>query len=688
MTARRRSLLTCAAIAALGVGGTAWAQDAEPVQLAQMTGEYLDRIVVTSTRSERQLRVNVGNIAVMEAEELDLIGPHVASEALNRLPGVNVMRGSGQEHLTSIRSPVLTAGAGAGSFLYLEQGVPLRAAGFANVNGLFEAIEEIGGGIEVIRGPGGALYGSNAVHGMINFLVREPSADPESYLEASYGSFDRFTTRGWTSRTIGDEGSGYFIGFSGLSDGGFRAQSGVDDQKLTGRFDFNRGRITSTTVLSFVNMNQETAGYAEGPRAYEDEAIARGNINPEAYRDSESLRWSTRIDVEQGDWTFSATPFARKTDMIFLQHFLPYKAIEENGHWSLGSQFAAYRRMDRGQIILGADVEYTEGYLVETQTLPSFGAFPTGVHYDFDVDALVLAPYVHAEYELTDRLRLEGGLRYEATEYDYVTNVAPGTRGRFRVPDNRTDEYETVTPNIGLAYDFNEQLIGWVKYTRGARAPQTSDLYRLQNLQTVGDIKEEALDSFETGVRGEMGDAAFEIVGFYMDKDNFFFRDADGLNVPNGKTRHVGVEATASLPINDVLTLNGSATYAEHTYRFDRPVGNASERISFGDDVDGAPHFLASAQLVWIPVENVTAELSWTHVSEYFTDAANQRTYPGHDVFDLRARWQINDRFNVFGAVRNLLDEEYAERADFGNGVDRYFPGEPRAVQVGFGASF
>src|SRR5690606_38456230 len=143
-------------------------------------------VVVTGTRSERPLRDNVGNIAVMDTDEVDLIGAHVASEALNRLPGVNVMRGSGREHLTAIRSPVLTAGAGAGSFLYLEDGVPMRAAGFANVNGLFEAVSELSSGIEVVRGPGGALYGSNAVHGMINFLTRAPSDDLGNYLEASY----------------------------------------------------------------------------------------------------------------------------------------------------------------------------------------------------------------------------------------------------------------------------------------------------------------------------------------------------------------------------------------------------------------------------------------------------------------------------------------------------------------------
>ncbi len=662
----------------------------QPFQTAQLqTGQYLDRIVVTATRSARALRHNIGNIAALEAEELDLIGPHHASEALNRMPGVNVQRGSQVEHNTAIRSPVLVAGAGQGSFLYLEEGVPMRAAGFGNVNALFDANDVIGAGVEVVRGPGGALYGSNAVHGMINFLVRSPATQPGSYVEAAYGSFDRFTARGWTSQVLDDEGSGYFIGLSGGSDGGWRTDSGVDQQKVTARVDFNRGDIRTRTIFSFVNINQETAGYVQGPDAYKDRALSRINTFPEAFRDIRAWRWSTRIDWNNGGaWTLSATPFARKNEMSFLQHFLPYQGLEDNGHWSVGSQFAAYRDMANGQLILGLDTEYTKGYLWEFQQRPSFGAFPQGVHYDYDVKALVLAPYAHLEYQLTDRLRLETGLRLEMTDYDYTTNAPTGINGRFNVPADRSDDYQTLTPNIGLAYDINASAIAWVRYVRGARAPQTSDLYRLQDQQTVGDIKVETLDSIEAGVRGQWGLAAFELVGFAMDKRNFFFRDADGLNVADGKTRHVGLEVSGSVPLGDQFTVRGAATLARHTYRFTRTVGNFNESITRGDDMDTAPHLLAGAQLVWTPTDNFLAELAWTHVSSYYTDAANTQTYPGHDVFDLRAQWHINDTIRVFGAVRNLFDKKYAERADFALGNERYFPGEPRGFMGGLGLSF
>jgi iron complex outermembrane recepter protein len=67
----------------------------------------------------------------------------------------------------------------------------------------------------------------------------------------------------------------------------------------------------------------------------------------------------------------------------------------------------------------------------------------------------------------------------------------------------------------------------------------------------------------------------------------------------------------------------------------------------------------------------------------YFTNAANTRRYPGHDIFDLRAAWSVTPGAELSLAVRNLADKRYAERADFAFGADRYFPAEGRAFTVG-----
>jgi len=55
-------------------------------------------------------------------------------------------------------------------------------------------------------------------------------------------------------------------------------------------------------------------------------------------------------------------------------------------------------------------------------------------------------------------------------------------------------------------------------------------------------------------------------------------------------------------------------------------------------------------------------------------------------VFNLRADWTLTENVTLFGAVRNLANTDYAERADFAFGNDRYFPGEDRAFTLGLRA--
>lgn len=67
----------------------------------------LDELVVTGTRSGTPILELAGNTGRISEEEIDLVRPDHITEIVNRVSGVNIQRGNGQEHLTSIRSPVL-----------------------------------------------------------------------------------------------------------------------------------------------------------------------------------------------------------------------------------------------------------------------------------------------------------------------------------------------------------------------------------------------------------------------------------------------------------------------------------------------------------------------------------------------------------------------------------------------------
>ena len=148
----------------------------------------------------------------------------------------------------------------------------------------------------------------------------------------------------------------------------------------------------------------------------------------------------------------------------------------------------------------------------------------------------------------------------------------------------------------------------------------------------------------------------------------------------------MGVEADVRIALHETLTLQSAVTYAKHTYRFDRPTGNSAESISFGDDVDSAPRVMANTRLTWRPFDRLTAEAELVSMGSYFTDAANDHEYDGHNVLNLRAERGLTDTLAAFITVRNVTNELYAERADFAFGEDRYFPGETRTF--GFGLRY
>ena len=102
--------------------------------------EEIQEIIVLekklSSLSEWSNNQSISSINEDELVQLDAQHP---KQIFRRSPGVWISRGSGQEHLTAIRSPVLTGPGACGSFLLLEDGIPIRPTGFCNVNGLFES---------------------------------------------------------------------------------------------------------------------------------------------------------------------------------------------------------------------------------------------------------------------------------------------------------------------------------------------------------------------------------------------------------------------------------------------------------------------------------------------------------------------------------------------------------------------
>ena len=310
------------------------------------------------------------------------------------------------------------------------------------------------------------------------------------------------------------------------------------------------------------------------------------------------------------------------------------------------------------------------------------------MHYDYDVKAFVGAGYVDKTFEVARNTTLNVGARAEYTAYDYTNNADTGRSGRFIRAADRKDDFLTITPKINLIH-ANGPARYYVRAARGSRAPQVTDLYSVQLNQNPGEAEVETLDSLEVGYKRTLGtDSQFELAAFSMWKDNFFFRNANGFNVVDGKTKHIGIEGSLTTPLTHWLSFSIDGTVAKHQYNFDLDEGSAANNISAGTRVDSAPDTLATARLTAAPTDAIMTELEWRHVGAYFTNPGNTAKYDGHDIFVLRGHYALTDSFKISARIDNLLDARYADRADFAFGNERYFPGRPRTIFVGLSADF
>ena len=650
--------------------------------------ETIDTIIVTGRRDSQPLETLIGAIGRVTTPELELVGHQHIHQAATRLPGVWLSRGNGQELLAAVRSPVFTGPGSCGEVLISEDGLPIRPTGLCNVNQLFEVNTEQASGLEAWRGPGTVFYGSNAIHGVINSLSPEIE---RSYLSLEAGSYDYQRIKlGWRQESGNHQ---WQLAGNGTVNNGFKEYSGFDQQKLSLKHQWRGSNVESTTHLSMVNLNQETAGFIRGRDAYRDPQLRTTNPNPEAYRDGRALRLSTALSGgTEASYLWQLRPYLRHSSMDFLQHFLPGQPRERNGQTSAGIQASRQQSLDSSSTLwLGADMEWASMRVEEFQAnvlgSPDNVRYQ-GQHYDFGVDSRQLAAFANLELQQTDELTAEAGARLETIHYDYNNLMLSGTSRddgsacnssdgncRYFRPEDRSDSFNNLNLHLGISYQASQGLALFSRLASAYRAPQVNELYRLQREQQIEDVKPVQLQSVELGLRYNQGNLGAEVNLYAMNKEQVILKDSDGFLVNDGETSHRGIEWQLSYAISRDWQLAISGSWAVHRYSNSSLLNGTAVN---GNDMDTAPRHQGNARLLYQPSAGTTAELEWVYLGSYYLDAGNNHRYPGHNLLSLS--WQRSfQQWEMRLRLTNLGNSKIADRADYAFGSYRYFAGEGRS---------
>lgn len=173
----------------------------------------LEPIVVTATRVEQKVSEQASSVSVVEEEEIRLKQPEVAGDILQGIPGVDVQRSGSPGNRENIK---IRGGLGTHTLVLID-GFPVNSPtlGEFDISSLpVKGFERV----EIVRGAQSALYGSNAMGGVVNFLPPKPAAGREAGIGLAGGSFSTLSWNGFAR--AGGGGRSLHVGGEGLESDG------------------------------------------------------------------------------------------------------------------------------------------------------------------------------------------------------------------------------------------------------------------------------------------------------------------------------------------------------------------------------------------------------------------------------------------------------------------------------------
>lgn len=654
----------------------------------------LDPMVVSATQEvQRRAEGSLTVDALGGAEIRETRAAH-PSGILNRLAGVHVSETSGEGHMMAMRLKVSTAP----MYLYLEDGVPTRPTGFFNHNALYEVNLPQAGGIEVIKGPGTALYGSDAIGGIVNVMTRPAPLSPSLEINAEGGANGYRRLLATAGTTWGRQGIRADINYT-------HSDNWLDDapfDRLSGtiRHDAAIGDWITRTVVAGSHIDQQDVPAI--PRALH-EVGSTANLAPIAYRTAKALRISSAFERETGHTLLSITPYARINEMGLLPSWqLTYDPQTwETKNTSVGL-LTRWRRDIApwsGRIIVGLDADLSPGsyfarQAVVTRSGPNnaWVAYEDGaVHYDYDVTYRAVSPYVQTLWNPVAPLRIDVGLRADFAGYDYTTRLDPVATGTHRVPPSTSVAYSHLSPKVGASYELSPAVHAYASYRHGFRVPSFGQLFTQNSAANTVGLRPITVDAWEAGLRGQLGTrAVYQVAAYRMLLTNdiiTFITPQNTREARNaGSTRHQGVEASVGVAVSPSLRLDVAYAVGRHEYVDWTPQAareGVAEVSYSGNRIEQAPENLGSATLAWSPraLGGGRIAVEWSRMGRYQQDAANTHQYDGHDLFHLHANLFVTPRTEMFARVTNLGNVRFAELSSYDPFQrDTYTPGRPRAV--------
>ncbi len=602
--------------------------------------------------------------SVITADQIREMGAADLDQVLESVPGLHV------SYFYQMYNPIYTM---RGIYSDTNPQILMLINGIATTNLYQSNRGQIWGGmpvnniarIEVIRGPGSALYGADAYAGIINIVTKDAAGINGTEAGGRLGSFDSKDV--WLLH--GKNYGGFDISYAlevGETDGQDETieidllKNSLDPASLApGPVNLGRKYLETRLGLSRDNW-QMRVGY-QGRFDVETGAGVAQALDPAGSNDSNRFNADISYhmsDPEYWDSTFQLSYFdtSAKSDLVLYPPgafggAFPDGVIGNPDVYERHTRFSAstfYTGWEQHRLRFGAGINYGDLYKVKESRNFAFG--PGGlVPLGGTVDVSDTAPFVREENRTNTYVFVQDEWSF-ARDWDITAGV------RY---DHYSDFGETINPRIALVWQSAYNLTSKILYGRAFRAPSFSELYNINNPVALGNanLEPETIDTLElafdyqttANIRTGLNLFYYEmqdIIRFLPDPAPATTVTAQNSGDQNG----YGLEWELNWLISRTLTLNMNYAYQR------------AEDDATNTDAGNAPRQQLYSRLDWKLAEGWSLHGQANHIGKRRRVAGDARpALDDYTTVDATLRHSLTSKLEAAASVHNIFDEDARE---------------------------
>ena len=682
-----------------------------PIKGGESYVQELKEYVVSDSRlptTKKNIQAVPAKITVITDEDIERIGAKTVQEAIQYSTGIVMYNAIGNNFEQTIDLRGFNAQPVPSTSVFVD-GVRINNPDFNTINFDLIPLETIKR-IEIYPGSS-AIFGKNALGGVINILTKDGTKQHRLSSEAMAGSYQRQRLNLNASGPI-KKVFNYYTSLTRELEKGFRQNSGARISRIFGKFGFTPTPDTKMNVsYTYVHSQLDQAGSLPLPIA---EIEPQRNFTDGDYTDRENN--NVRVNFQQAlpfEFSVAGNTYYRRLQQ---ETRTVGQTSQINGLFDVetwGGALQGSHRYElgahRNELVGGS--EYTRNDFGADDLAFFFSAPGSPTITKTSINEDILAFYLQDTLTLWSRVILTGGVRYDHDQYGFEDNITPA--------NNLSRRFSRTTPRAGVTVFVFPETSVYFNYSEGFRVPTVDELFTSRGAfgSSDPDLKPVKSESYEVGLKTRLGQwGEGTLTFFHIDvTDDIITSCADpscspvASNQNVDKTRRRGIETTVKGRLNKFLDGVLNYTFTEAHFRSNvilNPffLGGSAFIINVpvGSTIPLVPKHRLSLTGNYHPIPGLTLSLTSLYVSPQFlqNDSANARNrLPSYFLLNGRASYERN----VFGGVlkgflllNNMTDTNYYTQGIYfpdvvtGGGALEAFvvPGQPISVYGGLSFVF